>query len=299
MNYASIIFDIVGSRRYEDRYGVQEIIKQSIDYLNEMYKSSIIKEVVFGAGDEFQGLFTSISAAYAYARELQILIYPIKIRAGIGFGSIKYFVEGWKSTEIDGESYYKARDAIDAIPNGVCSIFINSKMESDRLLNTISIMNSKTRFISPMGRLLEIILEFFFPLYKDRKKPDLKEFMFISFIISNYYNNYIKFSKYGLSSIENSRLKNERFSCRSDEILNTNPYELKELFEYFYSKNDIYQSGLYYENTVPFGTQALLEKIVGTSKQNINRHFNSGVKDARNAAVAILYYLIGFEHGGK
>ena len=53
-----------------------------------LFRESIKKEVVSSAGDEFQGLFRDVRSAFLYIRKLQLLIYPIKIRCGIGTSRI-------------------------------------------------------------------------------------------------------------------------------------------------------------------------------------------------------------------
>ena len=84
LKYAAVIFDVVESRRYVDRLYLQNILMESISYLNWVYRNEIKKEVVSSAGDEFQGLFLDLQTAFLYIRKLQLLIYPIKIRCGIG-----------------------------------------------------------------------------------------------------------------------------------------------------------------------------------------------------------------------
>ena len=79
MKYAAVMFDIVESRRYNDRYDVQNVLMESISYLNRVYGYAIKKEVVSSAGDEFQGLFMNLQTAFLYIRKLQLLIYPINI----------------------------------------------------------------------------------------------------------------------------------------------------------------------------------------------------------------------------
>lgn len=115
MRYAAVMFDVIESRKYSERYEVQQMLMNCIDYLNGIYRDSIKKEVVSSAGDEFQGLFLDLQSAFVYIRKLQILIYPIKIRCGIGYGEIKYDVEEWTSAAFDGEAYYLARAAIVSI----------------------------------------------------------------------------------------------------------------------------------------------------------------------------------------
>ena len=93
MKYAAIMFDVVESRNYYDRYDVQNVLMGCVDYLNTIYEQGIKKKVVSSAGDEFQGLFFDLQAAFLYIKKLQILIYPIKITCGIRYDQIKYDLE--------------------------------------------------------------------------------------------------------------------------------------------------------------------------------------------------------------
>ena len=138
MKYAALMFDIVESRHYESRYEVQQLLMNSIGYLNEMYKQDIKKEVISSAGDEFQGLFLNLQSAFLYIRKLQLLVYPIKVRCGIGYGEIKYDYDKWSSSAVDGEAYYLARDAIvEASHRKSSALIFNTKSRYDKYLNML------------------------------------------------------------------------------------------------------------------------------------------------------------------
>ena len=64
MKYAAIMFDVVESRKYYDRYDVQNVLMGCVDYLNTIYEQGIKKKVVSSAGDEFQGLFLDLFPIY-------------------------------------------------------------------------------------------------------------------------------------------------------------------------------------------------------------------------------------------
>ena len=129
MKYAAVMFDVVDSRRYLERFDVQNILMNSVAYLNDIYGYAIKKQVVSSAGDVFQGLFLDLPTAFLYIRKLQLLIYPIKIRCGIGYGQIKYDKDEWMSSAFDGEAYYLAREAINSI---------NKKKSNASCFNTMS-----------------------------------------------------------------------------------------------------------------------------------------------------------------
>ena len=88
MKYAAIMFDVVESRKYYERYDVQKVLMTCVSYLNEIYRCEIKKKVVSSAGDEFLGLFFELLSAVLYIRMFLILIYHIKIRCGIGYVEI-------------------------------------------------------------------------------------------------------------------------------------------------------------------------------------------------------------------
>ena len=54
MLYSALIIDILESRKYKDRFKIQMIIKESINYLNKQFKSMMAKERMFSGGDENQ-----------------------------------------------------------------------------------------------------------------------------------------------------------------------------------------------------------------------------------------------------
>lgn len=112
--YGSIMIDIVDSRKYKNRNEIQEFMKCIIVYLNKIFYKSLKKPLMFSAGDEIQGLFYEPLAAYLCVRFCMMICYPVKIRAGIGYGELAFDNENWKSSELDGEVYHNARYAIES-----------------------------------------------------------------------------------------------------------------------------------------------------------------------------------------
>ena len=53
MKYAAIMFDVIESRKYYERYDVQNVLMNCVDYLNNIYRYAIKKDMVSSAGDEF------------------------------------------------------------------------------------------------------------------------------------------------------------------------------------------------------------------------------------------------------
>ena len=92
--YSVLMIDLKNSRSYniQDRNNIQNSILSGINILNKIFKNSIEKEVEFSAGDEIQGLFISSQSAYLYYRLFSMLIFPIQIHTGIGFGTLFMFL---------------------------------------------------------------------------------------------------------------------------------------------------------------------------------------------------------------
>ena len=43
MKYVAIMFDVVESRKYYERYDVQKVLMNCVDYLNDIYRYAIRK----------------------------------------------------------------------------------------------------------------------------------------------------------------------------------------------------------------------------------------------------------------
>lgn len=139
MLYTAFVADIVNSRKLQkaDREHIQVFIKECMAVLNIIFKPSLEFDVVFSAGDEVQGLFVSPSAAYLYIRLFKLLLYPLKLRCGIGVGEWEVRIKNGTTNEQDGSAYHYARAAILAAhEKNDCSILFNSKNEYDIFINT-------------------------------------------------------------------------------------------------------------------------------------------------------------------
>ena len=138
--YSVLMVDLKNSRLYDiqDRNNIQNSILSSINILNKIFKNSIEKEVKFSAGDEIQGLFISPQSAYLYYRLFSMLIFPIQIHTGIGFGTWDIRVENESSTAQDGTVYHNARKAIDEAKKSLeYSTLFYSKSKNDIIVNSL------------------------------------------------------------------------------------------------------------------------------------------------------------------
>ncbi len=116
-NYVSLIVDIEKSRMYgiDERNEMQNYMFYCIERLNQLFTESMEYEVAFSAGDELQGLFLDATTAVLYFRLLEMLLKPVKLRAGIGVGAWTVKVKNGLSTQQDGPAYHKARKAIEEV----------------------------------------------------------------------------------------------------------------------------------------------------------------------------------------
>ena len=281
MKYAALIFDIVESRHYQDRYDIQKILMNAINYLNYLYRADIKKEVVSSAGDEFQGLFFDLQTAFLYVRKLQLLIYPVKIRCGIGFGDIKYDVEDWLSSAFDGEAYYLARDAINGISKRKKSnaILFNTRSNYDKYLNMLclSCFEMKGRQ-SQVARWLELLADIILPI----KQVD-EDVTFYNFILD----------------IRQKIIMSERWnkvygSPREIQPFNTNFQFLSEMKSEFVLIDDDGDK-LFVEEFWKHGMSTVIAQAMDTSRQNVDRYVSLGrIKESRTMDKAI-YELLGEE----
>lgn len=281
MKYAALIFDIVESRHYQDRYDIQKILMNAISYLNYLYRADIKKEVVSSAGDEFQGLFFDLQTAFLYVRKLQLLIYPVKIRCGIGFGEIKYDVEDWLSSAFDGEAYYLARDAINGISKRKKSnaILFNTRSNYDKYLNMLclSCFEMKGRQ-SQVARWLELLADIILPI----KQVD-EDVTFYNFILD----------------IRQKIIMSERWnkvygSPREIQLFNTNFQFLSEMKSEFVLIDD-FGDKLFVEEFWKHGMSTVIAQAMDTSRQNVDRYVSLGrIKESRTMDKAI-YELLGEE----
>ena len=278
MKYAAVMFDVVDSRRYLDRYDVQRVLMESISYLNYIFRESIKKDVVSSAGDEFQGLFRDVRSAFLYIRKLQLLIYPIKIRCGIGYGEIKYDIEEWSSSAYDGLAYYLARDAIEAITkkksNAIC---FNTMSPNDRYLNIFSASNIEIKSKqSQIARLIELVADIISPMGAIEEDPD-----FYKFILQNR-----------LQLIHQERWNKVISRYRDEDLLNINLdmlFDLRNLHE----ERDYSEKFFVMEEYWIRGMSTIIAQIMNTSRQNIDRYVSLGkIKESRTMDRAI-YEMLG------
>jgi hypothetical protein len=112
---ATLIGDLIDSRRFEDRRGLQLSLKAAIQTVNaEMRPAQPLELTV---GDEFQGGFSTLAggARASLLLRLQLLSGPngVDSRYGLGLGTITIFDGARSPVSQDGPGWWTARMAID------------------------------------------------------------------------------------------------------------------------------------------------------------------------------------------
>ncbi|MCX7724114.1 MAG: SatD family protein [Thermodesulfovibrio sp.] len=135
--YTAIIGDIVKSRNLNKREQIQELLRTTLKEINETFKDSILSKFSIILGDEFQGLLKSPENSYLIIKEIDKAMYPVKIRFGVGIGSISTMIYE-NVGEMDGECFVRAREAIKSAEEiGQNIFYISGNEEKDLCLNTI------------------------------------------------------------------------------------------------------------------------------------------------------------------
>ena len=278
MKYAALMFDIVESRHYQRRYDVQHILMSAVNYLNYLFQKDIKKEVVSSAGDEFQGLFFDLQSAFLYIRKLQMIVYPVKLRCGIGYGEIKYDVDDWSSSAFDGEAYYLARDAIlELSKKKNNAIIFNTKSNYDKYLNMLcfSSIDMKARQ-SQVARWIELLSDIILPI-----KRAYEDISFYHFVLDMRYR-----------MIESETWNRVYGRPREVEPIHTDFGLLFDTRENFEIKSDGVNRFMLEEFWV-HGMSTLIAQAMDTSRQNVDRYVALGkIKESRTIDKTI-YELLG------
>jgi len=142
--YVAIIGDIKDSKKIDNRSEVQKKLKFVLEEINKKYDDDISSKFIITLGDEFQGLLCNGGNTMIIISEIERKMYPIKIRFGVGVGTITTEVNKEMSLGADGPGYYKARNAIEYLKdnekrNQTNAADIRFEVESENQATTIMI----------------------------------------------------------------------------------------------------------------------------------------------------------------
>lgn len=269
--YSSMMFDIIDSRKLENRYEVQAYMKSIVDYLNLVFEKSLKKPLKFSAGDEVQGLFCSPLAAYICVRFCMILCYPVRIRAGIGYGKLAFDNEKWDSTELDGVVYHNARYALESFKSKNDSgIRIKTDTSWDMYINALFYSSQLIQSDQSSNALdVKLISELLFPLFDEEMMASYTDFIDELNGILTKRSEIQKHDLYIDSKIKNPFSKNEM----EKELYF--PSKLKR-YQEVPVKDILAESDLLVDRIWKKGMSTIISEIIGTTRQNIDKHIRSG-----------------------
>lgn len=113
--YLAIIGDLVSSRQLRDRQAVQKKLVSALDEINELFEAHLASRFSITLGDEFQGVLHSPEQAMAVLFRLKYLLFPVRIRFGVGLGEISTQINPKESLGADGPAYHAARQMIQEV----------------------------------------------------------------------------------------------------------------------------------------------------------------------------------------
>jgi DNA-binding transcriptional LysR family regulator len=109
---ATLIGDVVASRRAGDRAVLHDRLVAVLDHVNDTCAPTTPLRIT--VGDEFQGAFASVGQAVRASLRLRLGLLPTHdVRHGLGWGEVHVLAE--EPRVEDGPGWWAARDAIHAV----------------------------------------------------------------------------------------------------------------------------------------------------------------------------------------
>lgn len=110
-NVVVIIADVRGSKKManDERYEGQLFLKSAIIQINENFSEAIEAPFMITRGDEFQGVTKDFASGLEIMLEFERLLYPLKLRYGIGKGEIQKMGSSIP-IEMDGPAFHRANE---------------------------------------------------------------------------------------------------------------------------------------------------------------------------------------------
>ena len=109
---ATLIGDLVSSRRSADRTGLHARLSEALTEVNRTCDP--ISPLRITVGDEYQGTFASPGAAVRAAWRVRVRMLPeCDVRQGLGYGEVRVLQE--QPRVEDGPGWWLARDAVHAV----------------------------------------------------------------------------------------------------------------------------------------------------------------------------------------
>ncbi len=271
MNYTTLMIDIIESKKInkKNREELQIFIKKTLSVLNQIFEPALEFEVIFSAGDEFQGLFKNPQAAILYYRLLSTILAPLQIRCGIGYGEWDIRIKDGTSSEQDGPTYHYARRAMQLTQEkNDYTILFNSNNKNDKYLNTLlNIRNLLIQQQSKTQTTIQLLYELIVPLI-DEQSIDYDK-------IKNIY-----------------KLFEDRNKLTGNETTVIKKYNNQEKFPIYIDENLNMAEDMIIETFKVKGLSTLIASITNTTRQNIENIIKkANIIYIRNIDLTILLYI--------
>lgn len=109
---ATLIGDVVGSRRLADRDALHRLLVDALTQVNDELDPLTPLRVT--VGDEYQGAFAAVGEAARATLRLRLLLAPeVDVRHGIGWGEVRTLSDAPRVE--DGPGWWSAREAIERV----------------------------------------------------------------------------------------------------------------------------------------------------------------------------------------
>lgn len=146
LKYIAVIGDIKRSKQSSDRSELQKQLNTVLTDINIQYSGDIASKFVITLGDEFQGLLKYGRHIMDILQTIELRMYPVWIRFGIGVGEITTEINPEMALGADGPAYYNAREAISRVKEkekkskaalSDTIILLGEDEQTEQLMNTL------------------------------------------------------------------------------------------------------------------------------------------------------------------
>ena len=111
-NYVVITSDVIGSKKIKN---LNNILIYKLHKINKLFYEQLLTPFTTSRGDEIQAVCNDICYLPKIIRYLRYTCLPIKLRIGIGIGSIEHNPITSNSWDMNGEAFFSARLAIESL----------------------------------------------------------------------------------------------------------------------------------------------------------------------------------------
>lgn len=254
--YYVMNLDLVDSKKLDEdeRYNVQNKLLRVVGIINMLYSDFLVKDFNVSAGDSAQGIFKTLVSTYNAYLLIENLMYPQKIRAGIGYGSLNTMMLNTyvdKDSNIyDGTAFHLARKALEKAKKNKLSIYIETENENDEIVNSLLddnelIKHTKTREV------ISTVINLISPQREDKIGVD-----------QDYYD---KINPFLVSLKESYKFTKEDLKFNNKTIL----FESKDEVSNYYDSIDAIVLDKY-NYKIDYSIRLFLVSFTGSTDQNIS-----------------------------